>query len=209
VLATAAATGQGRIEVEVVLAFAAVLERDLAAVAVDMPMGLTDAGSRACDVAARRALGPRRASVFPAPLRPQLGCATYAEAVAAGRALDGRGLSRQAWNLVPGIAEIDALLDPELQARVVEASPELSFATMAGAPLGASKRTTDGAAARHALIARHVGRLETTTVRGARTDDVLDAAALVWTARRLANGRALTFGTGTRDRRGLAMVVRA
>lgn len=211
VLATApaAATARSRIDIEVLPDFAAVLERDLALVAVDMPMGLPDEGVRACDVAARRALGPRRASVFPTPARPLLACAGYADALAAGRALDGRGVSRQAWSLVPRIAEVDALLSPSLQVRIVEASPELSFATMAGTPLASPKRNADGAAARRALVTRHVGRLPDAVPRGARPDDVLDAAVLVWTARRVVDGRALTFGDGARDRRSLAMVVRA
>jgi predicted RNase H-like nuclease len=209
VLATAAASGRGRIDIEVVPDFAAVVDRDLLVVAVDMPMGLVDAGVRACDVAARRALGPRRSSVFPAPARPLLACAGYADALAAGRALDGRGLSRQAWNLAPRIAEVDAVLSPSLQARIIEASPELSFATMAGAPLAAAKRTSNGAATRRGLVARHVGRLPVPVPRGARPDDVLDAAALVWTARRVAAGTALTLGDGGRDGKGLAMVVRA
>jgi predicted RNase H-like nuclease len=46
---------------------------DAAAVALDMPIGLTCAGPRECDIAARRLLGwPRSSSVFPAPIRDAL-----------------------------------------------------------------------------------------------------------------------------------------
>src|SRR5437870_3658001 len=65
------------------------------AVGIDIPIGLPDAGPRACDVEARRRLGPRRSSVFPAPRRALLPCRDWA----AGRAehlrrgsVDARGL---------------------------------------------------------------------------------------------------------------------
>ena len=49
--------------------------------AIDIPIGLTDAGPRDCDVAARRLLGPiRGASVFAAPIRPALHAASYPDA---------------------------------------------------------------------------------------------------------------------------------
>src|SRR5713226_131348 len=52
-------------------------------VAIDVPIGLTDSGPRACDVAARKMLGGKRASsVFPAPVRAALAATTYAEACA-------------------------------------------------------------------------------------------------------------------------------
>ena len=41
-------------------------------VAVDIPIGLPDAGPRRCDQLARARLGPRGSSVFPAPVRAAL-----------------------------------------------------------------------------------------------------------------------------------------
>lgn len=38
-----------------------------AAVAIDIPVGLIEGAARRCDVEARRVLGPRKSSVFPAP----------------------------------------------------------------------------------------------------------------------------------------------
>src|SRR5262245_48882967 len=49
-------------------------------IAIDIPIGLPLSGARACDVVARRLLGPRRSSVFPAPVRAALRAGTYAEA---------------------------------------------------------------------------------------------------------------------------------
>jgi predicted RNase H-like nuclease len=134
------------IEIRVVATFAEVLALRVDTVAVDMPIGLLDAGPRACDVEARRRLGPRRSSVFPAPSRPMLAAATYRDALAIG------GLSKQAFNLIPKIREVDALLTPRRQRTVVESHPELGFARLLGRPCAAPKRTPEGLAERRALV---------------------------------------------------------
>jgi predicted RNase H-like nuclease len=180
----------------------------LAALAVDMPIGLSSREPRACDQQARRMLGPRRASVFPAPVRAVLGARTYAEALARSRAASGRGLPAQAWNLVPKVTELDRLVRPELQDRLVEAHPELAFAHLAGAPALHPKRTPEGRAERQMLLARAgLGDVAQVRALGAAPDDVLDAAVLALTARRLRDGVAVRLGDGTRDARGLRMEV--
>jgi predicted RNase H-like nuclease len=175
---------------------------DLVAVAVDIPIGLPDRGPRSCDVEARTRLGPRRSSVFPAPVRAVLGCATWEEANARSRAVDGRGLPRQAFNLLPKIGEVDGLLSPARQARIVEAHPELCFASIAGAPLLQPKRTVAGRDVRSALAG-----VVPAPLSGAAADDVLDAHAALWTARRVAAGDEERLGGGERDRRGLRMEI--
>lgn len=169
------------------------------AVAVDMPIGLPagPGAPRACDVAARRLLGPRRSSVFPAPARAHLTATSFA---------DISGLSVQSFNLLGRIAELDVLIDPSLQDRVVESHPELAFARLhRGAPLATSKRTPHGLLERARLLG-----VDTvpTPPRGARADDVLDALALVHTARRIADGSAERLGDPhARDERGLRMEI--
>ncbi len=98
-------------------------------VAVDAPIGLVERGARACDLAARAVLGSRRSSVFPAPLRPLLAAASYAEASSLRRAIEGKGLSRQTWAIVPKIVELDLLLRGNAAARAAlrEVHPEVSF----------------------------------------------------------------------------------
>jgi predicted RNase H-like nuclease len=171
----------------------------LDAVAVDMPVGLpaVPGARRACDVAARRLLGPRRSSVFPAPARCFLGAAAFA---------DVTGMPVQAFHLLRRIAEVDRLIDAALQDRVVESHPELAFLRLnGGADVRHAKRTAEGLAERAALLG--LAALPRAP-RGARTDDVLDALALVHTARRIADGTAERLGDpAVRDERGLRMEI--
>jgi predicted RNase H-like nuclease len=177
----------------------------LDAVALDMPIGLPHSGRRAADSAARALLGPRRSSVFPAPVRGVLVAGSYEVALARSRAIDGRGLSTQAWNLVPKIREVDGCLTPERQRRVREAHPELVFVRLTGAPCPWPKRTIEGRGARIAALERSWHG--PWGLRGAATDDVVDAVALTVTARRIATGDAEVLGDGTRDATGLRMEV--
>ena len=127
----------------------------LAAAAIDIPIGLPADGSRECDLEARRLLGPRRSSVFPAPVRAALGAGTYAEACGVSRAISGKGLSRQLYNILGKIREVDALQSPSLQERLFEACPELSFALMShGVPMRHNKRTLEGRVERVVAFAR-------------------------------------------------------
>ncbi|MGM0516614.1 MAG: DUF429 domain-containing protein [Pseudomonadota bacterium] len=166
---------------------------------IDMPIGLSDAGPRRCDQLARGQLGGRASSVFPAPLRPALGAATHAEATRLSRAVGGRGVSAQAWNLFARVREVDEWLHqtPEWRKRVVEVHPELSFLALNDdVPLSASKHRIDGIYRRRALIAETfgwraiesaVGQLAGTRVK---EDDLLDAFAVLWSVRRWLAGEA-------------------
>ncbi|HEX2021776.1 MAG TPA: DUF429 domain-containing protein [Candidatus Thermoplasmatota archaeon] len=176
-------------------------------VAIDMPIGLLDApepGGRACDREARRMLGKRGASVFSPLAREHLRAARFA---------DARGISLQSWNLRARIAELDDALAPAEQGRVVESHPELAFAALAGAPLLAPKRKAQGRGAR-TMALRGIDDdpfaplLRVGPPRGARWDDLLDACALAWTARRVADGRARRVPESPPvDARGLRMEI--
>lgn len=186
----------------------AVLALGAAVVGIDIPLGLPAAGPRACDLAARARLGPRRSSVFPAPVRSVLGAADHREAVARSVAASGRGLSIQAWNLVPKITDADGHLGPGDP--VVEVHPELSFATMAGAPLRTSKRHPSGRSERLGLLARWFPDVRARLAarpRGCADDDVLDAYAVLWTVRRVAAGTAEVLGDGGTDDAGRTMSI--
>jgi predicted RNase H-like nuclease len=185
----------------------------LGAVAIDIPIGLAADGPRRADVEARRQLGPRRSSVFPAPVRSVLNAVSYEEACAVSRAACGKAISKQLFNILPKIREVDALVTPLRQQRLFEMSPELSLAVLAGAPMAHAKTTAAGRAERvrvlgdifgHEQIEHYVRR----TPAGAQVDDVLDAFAGAWTARRVASAQHLQFG-GDVDERGLRMEVTA
>ncbi len=155
--------------------------------AIDIPIGLHDAGRRACDVQARARLGARRSSVFAAPPRPLLECACYDEANSLSRQLFGMGISKQSYFLFPRIREVDAALRryPEWTARTYECHPELSFAVRNGAPLSASKHTLEGLAMRRILLSDGCEWPELPHSQ-AGADDILDAAICLWSARRIA-----------------------
>jgi len=183
----------------------------LAAVAIDIPIGLAPDGARRADVEARRQLGPRRSSVFPAPVRSVLAATTYEEACALSRAACGKAVSKQLFNILPKIREVDALVTPQRQQRAFEMSPELSLALLAGAPMAYPKTTPAGLAERIVALGQVFGAEEIERhlrqpPRGARRDDILDAFAGVWTARRHAAGQHLQLG-GDVDARGLRMEV--
>lgn len=202
--------GDGATEVVVVRSFADVVALGADLVGVDMPIGLTDVGPRACDVEARARLGPRRASVFPAPARAVLHATDHADAVRRSQAATGRGISVQAWNLVPKVAEVDAVVnagDP-----VIEVHPELSFAMLSGAPLSRPKRHPEGRSSRLALLTADfpdVAHRLAGKPPGCAADDVLDAYAVLWSTRRAHDHLAVTLGDGTRDERGRSLAITA
>jgi predicted RNase H-like nuclease len=164
----------------------------LAAVGIDIPIGLADAGQRQADLLARKAAGPRWASVFVTPVRAALGVADHQQASALNRRLAGSGISRQAFNLRDKILQVDRWL-ATAPCPVVEVHPELCFGEMAGAPLADSKSTWAGAVSRRQLLATQgidlPGDLGLARQQ-VGVDDVLDAAAVAWTARRVAAGAA-------------------
>jgi predicted RNase H-like nuclease len=195
---------------DVVPTFAAVLASlpGDAIVAVDIPIGLADRyerGGRACDRQARAALGRRRASsVFPAPPRPALGARTLVEARARGWPA-----TLQALNLLPKIEEVDACMTPALQARVFEAHPELAFRALNdGEAVVPNKRHADGRTRRWALLERAGIARPDRPRAGEAEDDLVDACAELWVARRLARGAAVRVpAAAAHDARGLRMEI--
>ena len=163
---------------------------------IDMPLGLLAAGWRDADILARRALGRRGVTVFAIPPRPVWECATYAEANRTCRELTGKGLAAQSWGLRRKILEADEYRRRPATAaagiRLHEVHPELAFAALAGAPLPDSKHTPAGLAARRALLAQ-AGIILPARVAGAPENDLLDAAAVAWSARRIAAGQAVVL----------------
>ena len=185
-------------------------------IAVDIPIGLTDKGARSCDMLARRLLGVRASSVFPAPLRQVLRATSHAEASAISRSLSGKGMSIQAWGIVPKVRQVDAALwkDRTLREMVREVHPEVSFYYLAGGhPMKASKKSQLGRDERIKLLRTVYGaEVDRLVGKGRRdicaADDILDAVAATWTAARILNGGAVVIPDQRhKDRFGLYMEI--
>jgi predicted RNase H-like nuclease len=170
---------------------------DAAAIGVDMPLGLVSRGWRQADDLAAARLGAQRSRVFRVPPRPVWAAATHRDAVRLCRELTDppAGFSVQAWALKEKIQQADAVraLRPHL---LFEVHPELSFAELnGGTVITASKKTWNGQMARRALLAR-AGIVLPDDLAGTGTvpaDDILDAAAVAWTAVRIASGQSESF----------------
>jgi predicted RNase H-like nuclease len=166
-------------------------------VGIDMPLGLVAEGWRAADLLARRALGRRGATVFAIPARPVWQQEAYAAANRTCRELTGKGLSAQAWGLRRKLLEAGRFRRSrqaaEAGVRLYEVHPELSFAALAGGvPVTDSKHSPAGLTARRALLARAAITLPPRVARAAE-NDLLDAAAVAWSARRIAAGTAVAL----------------
>lgn len=159
-------------------------------VGVDIPIGLPTSGPRVADALARKAVGPRRSSVFITPPRAVLEARAHAEASALCRELCGSGVSQQAFALGPKIIEVNEWVS-RVDVQVVEVHPEVSFATLAGRFLPEPKTTWAGFDLRRRLLADAGIVLDGDLgLAGRRVgpDDVLDAAVAAWTAARVAQG---------------------
>ena len=191
--------------------------RRLLVVAVDMPAGLPGAERREADLEAHRLLGARRSSLFWTPPLCVLDAAGHAEANRRSWDVTGRGISAQAFNLVPKIRELrDALAPddfaPDARPRAVEVHPESSFVRLAGEPMSASKRKPAGEQERLDVLAEAFPNIAEVAVSAPPPgpprpglDDLLDAAAAAWTARRIVAGDADCLGAGEQDEAGYPM----
>lgn len=169
-----------------------------AVIAIDIPIGLLEKpqpGGRECDRQARRRLGRRASSVFTPPTRALLEATQYEQ-------VRSRGMSIQAFGILPKIREVDGLMAPELQDIVHEAHPELAFSALTNAPMQHNKKTRAGREERLRALEQAPGKLfrqirsafenalQAFTRAQVAPDDLLDAYVLAWTAFRIANGQA-------------------
>lgn len=184
-------------------------------VCVDIPIGLSNGSKpRECDVAARKVLGGRRASsVFPPPIRQCLSAKDYKTACDISFEHTGKKLSKQSFALLARIRQVDDLMAPQLQHRVREIHPEISFWALNGEkPIQQYKKTAPGQAQRHKLLQRIFPDMDSilahAPVRGYVMDDVLDALVAAWTAGQTVLGKAVTLPENPDlDSKGLRMEI--
>ncbi len=173
-------------------------------VAIDIPIGLVETGDRRCDVEARKLLGIRKSSVFPAPILPAIAARDRQAAHDISMAIHGKGVGAQPYAIYAKVKEVDDLLHtrPDLRDSIYEIHPELSFyAWNHDRPMTHPKRTGPGFMERIALVETVFGPEAYSSVRAkyprkkVADDDILDAFAALWTAQRIAAGSALTCPT--------------
>jgi predicted RNase H-like nuclease len=172
-----------------------------AIIAIDIPIGLpgiTGPGGRSCDAEVRKFLGVRASSLFSVPSRSAVYSADYGAACAeAARTSDPpRKISKQAFNLFPKMREVDALMTPDIQGRVVECHPEFAFLRLNGSlALEHSKKSLHGAQLRRDLLVRagypsNVFDRVSFRKMDACEDDVIDAFAAASVACDILHGKA-------------------
>ena len=152
-----------------------VLNRTFDIAMIDMPIGMPDSDYRACDEQARSLLGPNRTRVFLGARRCFLGCKTHADANTKAKATDGRGVSAQLFGIVKKLNELDAVMTPELQKRVMECHPELVFWRLNNREIVPKKKDVAGVQIRKHLLEkqgfRHLDEfIHSRLGKGARID---------------------------------------
>jgi predicted RNase H-like nuclease len=212
------------VEVRILPRFADILAAAPAIMAVDMPIGLPERagyGGRAAENAVRPLLGARQSSVFTVPSRAAIAATSYWDACAVALATSDppRKVSKQLFMLAPKIREVDEALRAEKVAaeRVFEVHPELAFWRMTGGraldePKKVKGRPYEpGLALRRRLLidaGLSAAAVNASPPRGAGADDLLDALACAFVARRIRAGLAEPFpNPPPRDACGLPMAI--
>ena len=180
---------------------------------IDMPIGFVEGpDSRDVEVAMRQRLKGKASSVFPTPCRSALDEFVYADASYLNEKALGKRLPKQSFMLFPKMREVDRLVRDLGQSRLREGHPEVSFAEMTGVPILSKKREPAGQVERLLLLEAQglpARALLGDLVKGRMAaDDILDAAALLWSADRFRRGQHETYPpVPSRDAVGLEMSI--
>jgi predicted RNase H-like nuclease len=157
---------------------------------IDIPIGMTEDGNRACDLLAREKLRPHSSRVFTGARRWLW--QEFSDPDKANKVAHRRGqkrVSRQLWHLGLKIMEVDAFMRAHPLIEVCEVHPELVFLRLNGNKPLPAKKSEEGDALRRRLLKREGFRaidrwLEESRIgTGAKRDDVLDACAVAIAAR--------------------------
>jgi predicted RNase H-like nuclease len=175
-----------------------------AVIVVNAPVGVVDnseSGSRTCDRQARALLGRRGSALHNAPTREQL--SGTAEAT-------GEGIDAVTATLLPRYREVAAEMSPYRQRIVYEGHPELSFYQLNGdKPLRRSKKIEAGNFERRTILELRMPGADTiihSDLKRVPLKHLLDAAAMLWTARRVYGHAAMRLPKdGEWDSEGLRM----
>jgi predicted RNase H-like nuclease len=115
---------------------------------IDIPIGLKKGGSgeRLSDIGARRILKARKSSIFPVPCREAVYAENYEKACEVNKELTGKSISRQAWNIIPKIRDVDTFLAKNeiFRGKVKETAPEVCFQAFTVSPIKYPKKSPEG-----------------------------------------------------------------
>ncbi len=162
---------------------------------IDIPIGLKSGGygERLSDIGARSVLKSRKSSIFPVPCREAVYAESYEKACEVNKELTGKSISRQAWNIIPKIRDVDAFLieNETFRGIVRETAPEVCFQAFTGSPMKYPKKSLDGFSERMkalksvCLAADKIADAALSRYRRKEVakDDILDALAAAITAR--------------------------
>jgi predicted RNase H-like nuclease len=152
-------------------------------IVVNAPIGVIDStelGVRSCDRIARSLLGRRGAAVHNAPTR---------DVLTTGQHSSGDQIDAVTKTLLPAYRELASEMSPYRQRVVYEGNPELSFYQLnSNRPLRRSKKIEVGRDERRMVLVNKMPGAEKildSELRGVPKKHLFDAAALLWTARRV------------------------
>lgn len=167
--------------------------KNSALILIDIPIGLPHWRSRLCDVEARKLLGKRGSSLFPAPSREAINQPDYEHACMINQKILGKKLSMQTWNISPKIKQVDILLSKEQSAQHVirESHPEICFWALAGGKAMVHNKKTELGIEERLSVLKNINRfseeiynksIQTFKRKNLAKDDILDALVLAITA---------------------------
>ena len=161
-------------------------------VLVDIPIGLDidlKKGGRIVDKLARKELLTNKSSIFNAPSRLVLEAKNYEEANKINKN-KGMGLSKQSWNLVKKIKEVDEFIKNSNKTIIFESHPEIIFQVMKKDKVSTKKKNDEGIIERRNLLEKNgfnkVFLEKNLLAKDSfyKKDDFIDACSLFWSANR-------------------------
>ena len=127
---------------------------------IDIPVGLPEKGERLSDVLGKKMLSKRASCIFSVPVRKAVYCNSYTEALKINREFQGKGFSKQFWNIRHKVIEIDSFLreNPSFYDIALESHPEICFTMFYGQPLP-SKYSVEGIDIRLKLLDSYLPKI--------------------------------------------------
>ena len=191
--------------------------KDFNLVLVDIPIGLDidlKKGGRIVDKLARKELLTNKSSIFNAPSRLVLNAKNYEEANKINKS-KGMGLSKQSWNLVKKIKEVDEYIRNSNKTIIFESHPEIIFQIMKRDKVSSKKKNKEGIIERKNLLVKSgfdkvfLERNLSAKDNFYKQDDFIDACSLFWSANRaIANSEVKIPNDTLLDSEGIIMQIK-